>query len=443
MSGLSATNVKKIIHTIWRSPYFQMSRFKRVSGVGCRPTAPCQGGRGQVIVLAVISITVLIMLVGLANDVGYAWRAKLQMQSIADAAAIAGADALFMGTGGSAVAPARAAATQNGFTDGSTTPNNSNPVTVTVNNPPASGPNTENSSAVEVIISQAQPTFFLAVAGFSSIPASARSVAAATSSQNCIYSLNPSSSGALLLNSNASINSSCGVMVNSSSSSAVILNSGSSITAPSLGIVGGRSGSGSVPANTSTGVAAVSDPLAYLPTPATAGACTNLSPVNSHSVLNLSVGYYCGLTANSNSTVNLISSGTYAFNGSVILNSNTALNGTGGVTLYFKSGSLTLNSNVTLNLTAPTTGTYAGITILQDRADSSSLILNSNTTMNVTGAVYAPNANLTLNSNSFSDVYSLLVANTITINSNSAIRINSDYSSLPNGSPIKMAVAIE
>jgi len=420
-----------------------MSRFKRVSGAGRGPATAYKGRRGQVIVLVVISITVLITLVGLANDVGYAWRAKLQMQSVADAAAIAGADALFMGTGGSPVTAARAAATQNGFTDGSATPNNSNPVTVTVNNPPASGSNTGNSSAVEVIISQAQPTYFIAVAGFSSIPASARSVGAAKSSQNCIYSLNPASSGALLLNSNASINSGCGVMVNSSSSSAVILNTGSSISAPSLGIVGGRSGGGSVPANTSTGVAALSDPLAYLPTPATAGACTNLSPVASNSTLNLSAGYYCGLIANSNATVNLTSSGTYAFNGSVILNSNTTLNGTGGVTVYFKSGSLTLNSNVILNITAPTTGTYAGIAIFQNRADSSSLILNSSTTMSVNGAIYAPAANLILNSNSFTNVYSIMVANTITINSNSAINIHSDYSSLPNGSPIKMAVTIE
>ncbi len=420
-----------------------MSRFKRVSGAGRGPATTNKGRRGQVIVLVVISITVLITLVGLANDVGYAWRAKLQMQSVADAAAIAGADALFMGIGGSAAAPARAAATQNGFTDGSATPNNSNPVTVTVNNPPASGPNTGNSSAVEVIISQAQPTYFLAVAGFSSIPASARSVSAATSSQNCIYSLNPAASGALLLNSNARITSSCGVIVNSSSSSALIINSGSSISAPSLGIVGGRIGSGSVPADTSTGVAAVSDPLAYLPTPATAGSCTNLSPVNSRKTLNLGTGYYCGLTANSNSTVNLTSSGTYAFNGNVILNSNTTLNGTGGVTLYFKSGSLTLNSNVSLSLTAPTTGTYAGIAIFQNRTDSNSMILNSNSTLKVTGAIYAPAANLILNSNSFSDVYSIMVANTITINSNSALNIHSDYSSLPDGSPIKMAVTIE
>ena len=65
-----------------------MSSFRRVSDAGRAPGAAYEGRRGQVIVLVVIAITVLIAVVGLANDVGYAWRAKLQMQSAADAAAI-------------------------------------------------------------------------------------------------------------------------------------------------------------------------------------------------------------------------------------------------------------------------------------------------------------------------------------------------------------------
>jgi Putative Tad-like Flp pilus-assembly len=404
---------------------------------------PRSAERGQVIVLVVVALVVLFAIAGLASDIGMIWRSKLQMQSVADAAAIAGTDALFNGAGISASNAAQAAATQNGFTNGSGTTTNSNTVTVTVNHPPLSGPNAGNSNAVEVIISQVQPTYLLAAAGFSSMNVAARSVAIEISSKNCMYTLSPSASGALLLNSNAAITSACGIVVNSNSGTAVITNSNSSITAPSLGIVGGDNGGGGLPSNTSTGVAATSDPLAYVPTPSTSGSCTSVSPVNSNSTLNLGVGYYCGLTANSNSTVNLTGSGTYSFNGNVVINSNSSLNGTGGVTLYFKSGSLTLNSNSTLDLVAPTTGTYAGIVIFQDRADSTSMILNSNSAMTLTGAVYAADANVTLNSNSFSNVYSILVASTITINSNAAINMNANYSSLPNGSPIKMAATVE
>jgi hypothetical protein len=316
-------------------------------------------------------------------------------------------------------------------------------VAVTVNNPPASGPNSGNSNAVEVIVTQAQPTYFLAMAGFSSLNVSARAVAAMQSSSNCMYSLNPSAAGALKMAANSTVTSSCGVAIDSSNSQALIGASGDTIDAPSLGIVGGKSWSGGgLPSNTTTGVAVVADPLAYLPTPPAAGGCTTWPTVGPNATANIPAGFYCGLNVKSNSTVNLTSSGTYSFDGTIALSSNTTLNGT-GVTLYFKSGSINLSSNTSLNLSAPTTGTYAGIVIFQDRANSSTLALSSNSGMTLTGAVYAPDANVTLASNAFTNVYSILVASTITIASNSTININANYSGLPNGSPIKAAIAVE
>ena len=399
------------------------------------PSGSFGGKRGQLMVLVAFAIAFLVGLAGLVIDIGNAWRAKLQMQTAADAAALDGANALL--NGASASTAAQAAATQNGFTNGSGTTNNANTVTVTVNNPPASGPNTSNSTAVEVIISQAQPTYLISALGFGSISASARSVAEAQSNTTCIYML-ASSGQSLLVNSGGSITSSCGLQVDSSSSPAAMVNG--TVSAPSLGIVGGKTvnSGGSVPAATSTAVAVVSDPLGSLPTPSPSGSCTNLSPISG--TYNLSVGYYCGLTANSSSTVNLVSSGTYSFNGNVILDGPSTMSGT-GVTLYFKSGTFTLNSNVTLNLTAPTSGTYAGIAIFQDRSNSSTINLDSNSTMTINGAIYAPDANLTLNSNFAATVYSILVVSSLTING--TINISNNYSSLSNGSPIKMAVTVE
>ncbi len=395
------------------------------------------------IVLVVISLAVLVAMVGLANDIGYAWRAKLHMQSAADAAAVAGSAALFLGGGVTPDSAARSIATQNGFTDGSGTAVNTNPVSLSVNNPPASGPYSGNADAVEVIIAQAQPTYFLAVAGFTSMNVSVRAVGAVNSSSSCMYALNPSASGAVNMAANTNINGTCGLQINSSSSSALIGASGATISAPSLGIVGDKSWTGgSLPANTTTGIAAFSDPLAYEPTPSVGGSCTTLATVPPNTTYNLSAGYYCGLDVLSNSTVNLTSSGTYSFNGNVSLSSNTTLNGT-GVMLYFKSGSLQLSSNTVLNLSAPTSGTYAGVVIFQDRANTTPVSLSSNSAMTLTGAVYVPSASLTLASNAFSDVYSILVASTINISANSTINLHSDYSGLPGGSPIKMAVAVE
>ncbi len=392
--------------------------------------------------MVVAALAVLVTIVGLAIDIGHAWRARLKMQSAADAAAVSGADALFNGSGVSPSAAAQAAATQNGFTNGAGTPINSNLVTVTVNNPPATGPNAGNSDAVEVIIAQAQPTYFLAMAGFTSLSASARAVAAVKYAPICMYSLNPAASGALNMAANTTVNSNCGVMVNSSSATALTGASGATISAPAVGVVGGISFSGSLPPDTSTGIAPASDPLAALPAPSTGGSCTSLPAYGPNTTASIPAGYYCGLTIKSNTIINLSSSGTYSFSGNVDLSSNTTLNGT-GVTLYFKSGSMVLSSNTVLNLSAPTSGTYAGIVLFEDRANTTPLSLSSNSGMTLTGTVYAPAANLTLASNAFTNVYSILVASTINIAANSTININADYSSLPGGSPIKTAVTVE
>ncbi len=54
----------------------------------------CSDQRGQVLVLTVISLTVLIGMAALVLDVGHWYRAKRDLQAVADAAALAGAQAL-------------------------------------------------------------------------------------------------------------------------------------------------------------------------------------------------------------------------------------------------------------------------------------------------------------------------------------------------------------
>src|SRR5208283_2269422 len=110
-----------------------------------------KGESGQVLILTALCLTVVVSFVGLAVDVGMLYRAERVMQTAADAGAIAAAFELPFGD---ATAAARADAALNGVTNGS------NGATVTVNNPPLSGPNAGNSSYVEVIASQSQTLFF-------------------------------------------------------------------------------------------------------------------------------------------------------------------------------------------------------------------------------------------------------------------------------------------
>ena len=141
-------------------------------------------------VIAALSIVVLLGLVAFAIDVGLFFHSKEVMQIAADSAPVAGAAELRFGN---ATAGARADATQNGFTTGV------NGATVTVNNPPQSGPNSGKSGYVEVIVSQPQPTFFMKMFNLGSMAVGARAVAAAAPSPSCIDTLqqNPTQGSAI------------------------------------------------------------------------------------------------------------------------------------------------------------------------------------------------------------------------------------------------------
>src|ERR1035438_9390756 len=99
--------------------------------------------RGYVVVTMLVSMVVLMGFLGLGIDVGYEEYVKIRMQAAADAAAVGGAQELRASGSTNLVTAAKGDAASNGFTDGT------NGVAITVNNPPATGYSTGNSSAVE------------------------------------------------------------------------------------------------------------------------------------------------------------------------------------------------------------------------------------------------------------------------------------------------------
>lgn len=338
-----------------------------------------QYSRGQVLWLAVSSIVVLLGFSGLAVDVGLVWNTRLRMQSAADAAALAGADALLDGES-DYTDPALSAATQNGFTNGAGTTGDTNHVTVTVSNPPSSGAHTSDSSAVQVVISQAQPTYFLKVLGLTSIAETVSSTATALSGQGCVYALDRSASQAFLTNS-GTFTSSCGIMVDSNSSSAFNVNSGGTVTAAAIGVVGGLLDHGTVSPSPVTGIASFSDPFASLATPSAPTPTSTCSPsqpsqnFNSAGTYTLAHGCYSSLNFNSSGaivnmndggnyefpnglstqgTINLNGAGNYYFGSTVNINSGT-FNAGGTGSYYFNSG-----FNIDSGVTATTGLAYFG-----------------------------------------------------------------------------------
>ena len=98
----------------------------------------------------------------------------------------------------------------------------------------------------------------------------------------------------------------------------------------------------------------------------------------------------------------------------------------------------------TLNLTAPTSGTYAGILFFQDRSVvSAAPNIIAGGSAKLEGALYFPTTPLIFSSQSaVAAAYTIIVAKTIS-NQVNTFNVANDYSSLAKGSPIKITVLYE
>ncbi len=402
---------------------------------------------GQVMVLICVALIALMGMIAVVADFSFMQHQRNMMQTAADSAAMAGAAELNYGD---LITAGKADAATSGYTDGQSG------VTVAINNPPSTGPNASNSAYVEAIVTKPEPTYFLRVLGVSSMTVSARAVAYEGNGPNCIYVLDPSASGALSTNGNVNVQSSCGLMVDSSSSSGLTAKGNVTISAPMIGVVGNYSETGNVTLTPTpkTGVIAATDPLAYVQAPAV-GSCahTNFSlngnTGSSGSPYQLYAGTYCGgISVRGNAWLNF-NTGTYVLaGGGMNINANAVMTGT-GITFYNTTGlggygAITLNGNSQANFSAPTSGPLAGILFFQDRSIPSTAAgstISGNSSSTFDGALYFPTTSLTFNGNSSANGYSIVVADELVVSGNSSV--GSNYSSLPNGSPIKSTILAE
>ena len=401
--------------------------------------------RGFVLVVMVICAAVLTEFVGLAIDTGYLQLVKTRMQIAADAAAIGGAQEIRANGSANAVTAAKTDSASNGFTDGVSN------VTVTVNSPPTSGFYTADSTAVEVIVSQSVKTLFMSVLGVTSSTVRARSVARLGSGPSCQYVLDPSASNAFSISGGINVQVGCGVVINSSSATALNASGGAHLTATSISVVGNYSSSGGAVLTPTPVIhaAAQSDPLAYVPAPSV-GACgygATTYTVSGGATTTLSPGVYCnGISISGGSHVTL-NAGTYILlGGGLSVSGGSTLTGT-GVTFYNTKdashtyGSINFSGGTTETLTAPTTGTLAGMLFFQDRSVASGVgsSFSGGTGCTFTGALYFPTTALSY-SGGTTGSYTILVSKTVSYSGGATL--NSDYSSLPGGSPIKGGAAL-
>jgi hypothetical protein len=249
-----------------------------------------KGEEGTVLLLVALGMIILLSVLGLAIDMGYLRNAKRQLQTAADASAMAGGlEVASCGgiTNCNALQNAvQGALSENGFGT-STLVSNSCPagsvstLTVYVNNPPmcmplgsANGqdPHNGDNSAVEVIVANSEPTFFAKVMGVSSVIVSTRAETILGSSPNCVYVLG---SPGVTESGSAPVSATCGLVDYSNLS----LSGSASMSFTSIGLGGTErtSGSSSVtPTPHTIRTTPVNDPLASLPKP-TLATCSGSS----------------------------------------------------------------------------------------------------------------------------------------------------------------------
>jgi hypothetical protein len=274
---------------------------------------------------------------------------------------------------------------------------------------------------------------------------------------SCLYALDASAQGAFSISGSTSISSSCSAVVESSGSQAFQM-SGTEVfnlqNNAQVDVVGGWQLSGQTKlVNQSTGqteqpvkISSPGDPLAFLPIPTsstiigkshTSYDMNNKPPNNT-----LSPGIYCGglTVGNTNGTTFTMSPGTYIMaGGGLTLNSLAVVSGS-GVTVYNTSSTgwgcsgsssytpITISGQVTLNLSAPTTGSLAGIVLFGDRAGCSTVgscqdQINGSSSTTLSGAMYFKSDTL-LFTGSTSNGCMMAVADKININGNSSFAIS-------------------
>jgi hypothetical protein len=270
-------------------------------------------------------------------------------------------------------------------------------------------------------VSEQLPMMFSAISGHMSANLTARSIVGYIPPNNggCVYVIDPHGAAALSSNGNTGITTGCGIWVNSDSATAIDLSGGNTtITdtnpATQVQVVGNyRCYGGTIGCITPaprTGATSSGDPMAGIDPP-TAGSCTPI-PAMSHTTVTINPGTYCGsLSLTSNDSLQM-NPGTYIFKSGgtsscgFSTGANSTVSGTGVFMFFQDNCNVAITGNGSVNLSAPTSGTYQGVLMYEDRADTNSSSLTGGSAQALAGIIYFPKALLHYTGGSSSNINS-------------------------------------
>jgi Flp pilus assembly protein TadG len=365
---------------------------------------------GGVFIYAAIAAPVLIGAAGLSVDVGLWYANKRLTQSAADSAALAGA-LEFRRSDGNATSIENvvdAEALINGFSS-------ANGDTIVVDS--------STSPLVAVTITRTVPGLLSQVVFTNTTNVQARAVARADVNDSCIWSLNPTAAQAINVVGSADVNLGCGMIANTDDPDGIHKEGSGCLAASEYKVNGGydeslNSGCPLDPVP-ETSITPADDPLASLPEPIYAlcggggGPPVNLSGTADYE---LDPGVYCtNLTITTSGTVTF-KPGMHIFDGSALSIQGGANVEGSELTLYWSENGgvndgIDIAGGATVTLSAPTSGTYAGILMYQSRDTAPGVThkLTGGSTMDLDGIIYAPTTDVEFAGGAAADSSSILI----------------------------------
>lgn len=373
---------------------------------------------GVIFIIVGLSLPVIFGAAAISVDFGQLLYIQTELQTAADAAALAATDAFDDETEAKAVAVSYAELNMPVADNG----NVLNPddvilgnwdkdtATFTADGTPTNAVQVTTRRAKEN--SNAVPMYFAQLIGFNTRDVEATAIAFTDQSDDnfCILALDADDSGAVTMNGTPALSMpNCGLAVASTDDSALVINGNGELEASEICVAGGSAVGNNATVNPGVTDGCTSipdDPLDELVAP-TPGTCdqTNFRVTGSNNTIALTPGTYCGgirVTGNNNTLT--LASGEYIIDGGgITINGGTFQDdGLGGVMIYNTSSDgtdfagISFAGNSTIALTAMTTGTYAGVLFFVDRdADAGTDFSVAGTSSTaLTGAIYAPNNNV-------------------------------------------------
>ncbi|MGD0721501.1 MAG: TadE/TadG family type IV pilus assembly protein [Roseiarcus sp.] len=360
--------------------------------------------RGNIGLMFALMAIPLTLSIGVGIDYGLAASIRTKMQAALDAAVLAGARAASTSTQSAAITLA-----QNIFT--ANTPYYASATTSFTFNGAGALTGTAKYNVAK---------FFGAFSGGSTVNVGVVSEASGAGSPVCILLLSTTVSPTLLVNNGANVNgANCELDSASTGNPADTFNNTSNVTMTKLCLAGTTVlNNGGTHPNLTTGCTTASNPyVGNMPSPGSL-TCTGSGGNYTGGTVNLTPGVYCGgYNFNSAPTVNL-AAGLYVIKGGSWNVNGGVWTGT-GVTFYFADSSeIQFNGGMNMTLTAPTSGTYAGILFYEvDGLTPSPFIMNNSVAETLSGFFYLPSRNITWNSVSTVTSPQLsVIANTMTLN---------------------------